>query len=209
MGAAMTTMLSSSRLGLLFLLSAATLVSAAPLSASCRTIHPAADFSVEAYLGKWYIQQQMETKYLPKDRNYCVVAEYARKPKSLFGYDLDVHNRDQEADGTVHDSTKDTKGFGLCAKVVNATNGKLEVAPCFLPAALSGPYWVMHFDAIEGRALIVGGQPTIPTTGGLCKTGNGVNNAGLWILVGNKLVMKHKLHSLVTLQPQMVWMCLC
>merc|ERR1711865_571641 len=140
MGAAMTTMLSSSRLGLLFLLSAATLVSAAPLSASCRTIHPAADFSVEAYLGKWYIQQQMETKYLPKDRNYCVVAEYARKPKSLFGYDLDVHNRDQEADGTVHDSTKDTKGFGLCAKVVNATNGKLEVAPCFLPAALSGPY---------------------------------------------------------------------
>merc|ERR1711865_327367 len=109
MGAAMTTMLSSSRLGLLFLLSAATLVSAAPLSASCRTIHPAADFSVEAYLGK------------------------------------------------------------------------LEVAPCFLPAALSGPYWVMHFDAIEGWALIVGGQPTIPTTGGLCKTGNGINNAGLWI----------------------------
>merc|ERR1712086_374627 len=104
MGAAMTTMLSSSRLGLLFLLSAATLVSAAPLSASCRTIHPAADFSVEAYLGKWYIQQQMETKYLPKDRNYCVVAEYARKPKSLFGYDLDVHNRDQEADGTVNNA---------------------------------------------------------------------------------------------------------
>merc|ERR1712028_235562 len=114
-----------------------------PVSSSCRTIHPAADFSVDPFLGKWYIQQ-METEYLPKDRNYCVVAEYARKSKSLFGYDLDVHNRDQEADGTVHDSTKDTKGFGLCAKVVNATNGKLEVAPCFLPAALSGPYWVMH-----------------------------------------------------------------
>ena len=124
-------MLSSSRLGLLFLLSAATLVSAAPVSASCRTIHPAADFSVEAYLGKWYIQQQMETKYLPKDRNYCVVAEYARKPKSLFGYDLDVHNRDQEADGTVHDSTKDTKGAAtVCPFIIHPEQGCVQASGC-------------------------------------------------------------------------------
>ena len=71
----------------------------------------------------------METRYLPKDRNFCVVAEYARKPSNLYGWDIAVHNRDKSADGTVHDSTQDTKGFGLCAKIVNGTAGKLEVCP--------------------------------------------------------------------------------
>merc|ERR1712166_109129 len=172
-------MLGLSHLRLFLLGTATVLVSAAPMTSSCKPVEPAADFRLDAYLGKWFIQQQMETKYLPKGRNYCVVAEYSRKSKSLFGWDLNVHNRDQDADGTVHDSTKDTKGAGLCAKVVNATNGKLEVAPCFLPPALSGPYWVIQ--ATQGWALVVGGQPTIPTTAGLCKTGDGVNNAGLWI----------------------------
>lgn len=140
----------------------------------------------------------METQYLPKSHNYCVYAEYAHKKSNFYGWDLAVHNHAEEADGTVHDSTKDTKGAGLCAKLVNATAGKLEVAPCFLPPLLAGPYWVVHFepgegtmptefDWCEGWALIVGGQPTIPTAGGLCRTGTGVNNAGLWIFSRDRL----------------------
>lgn len=68
----------------------------------------------------------------------------------------------------------------ICAAVVNATAGKLEVAPCFLPKALSGPYWVVAFSKEDGWALVSGGPPTIPSGTG-CKTGDGVNGSGLWI----------------------------
>lgn len=88
----------------------------------------------------------METQYLPKSHNYCVYAEYAHKKSNFYGWDLAVHNHAEEADGTVHDSTKDTKGAGLCAKLVNATAGKLEVP---LQTSL---------------ILICAGRPVLPTT---------------------------------------------
>eukprot|EP00035_Acanthoeca_spectabilis_P035832 m.36448 g.36448 ORF g.36448 m.36448 type:complete len:285 (-) comp7574_c0_seq1:66-920(-) len=68
----------------------------------------------------------------------------------------------------------------ICAKVVNATAGKLEVAPCFLPPSLSGPYWVVAFSKEEGWALVSGGPPKETGANG-CKTGTGVNGSGLWI----------------------------
>jgi len=157
------------------------LTSGAPLE-TCKTVVTQSNFSTSAYLGKWYIQQQMEVSYLPASRNYCVSADYSTHEKNLFGWDLAVHNRDQDVNGVVHDSTKDTKGFGLCAKVVDSSDGKLEVAPCFLPPLLSGAYWIVRHDVQQGWALVVGGQPSIPTHDGLCKTGDGINNSGLWIL---------------------------
>ena len=117
---------------------------------------------------------------LPASRNYCVTAEYSRKKSNLLGWQIAVDNRDQSADGTVHDSTSDLLGIGLCAKATNASAGKLEVGPCFVPPAFAGPYYVLKFDAAEGWAVVVGGQPTIPTHGGLCQTSRHSNN-GLWI----------------------------
>jgi hypothetical protein len=64
---------------------------------------------------------------------------------------------------------------------------KLAVAPCFLPKALSGPYWIVAYDEGMGYALISGGQPKLlsydDTTGEFigCTTGAGINNSGLWI----------------------------
>ena len=46
--------------------------------------------------------------------------------------------------------------FGV-SKVVDKSRGKLEVAPCFLPTALAGPYWVLDYSEEEGYALISGG----------------------------------------------------
>ncbi len=40
---------------------------------------------------------------------------------------------------------------------------------------------MLEYSESEGYALVSGGQPTIPTTDGLCKSGEGVNNSGLWI----------------------------
>ena len=41
--------------------------------------------------------------------------------------------------------------------MVDKSRGKLEVAPCFLPTALAGPYWVLDYSEEEGYALISGG----------------------------------------------------
>jgi lipocalin len=137
------------------------------------------NFDISSFISaKWYIQQQMPTKYLPVSQNYCVTAEYARKGKSVFGWDIQVHNLAVEKDGTRHDS-----GSLLCAKVDNEARGQLKVGPCFLPPWLpgaAGPYWVLAFDDAKGYALISGGAPNVESAGG-CTTGSGVNGAGLWI----------------------------
>jgi len=142
------------------------------------------DFDLGGYISKrWYIQQQMETSYLPKSQNWCVYAEYHRLSdvfwgkKSFWGYDLGVHNHAEEVDGTIHDS-----GYqGIMAKIVDAETGKLEVAPRFLPTFLSGPYWVIAYNEAEGYSLISGGAPKLDGMDNLCKTGSGTNDAGLWI----------------------------
>lgn len=135
-------------------------------------------FNLTSYAAKpWYIQQQAETSYLPKSQNYCVSAEYTLlKKQTLLGYDIKVHNLAYEKDGTVHDS-----GDIIYAKIVDAESGRLEVAPWFLPTALSGDYWVLAYDETEGYALVSGGAPTIEGEGGLCRTGSGTNEAGFWI----------------------------
>merc|ERR1719378_1981057 len=92
-----------------------------------------ANFDLESFIQKrWYIQQQMPVSYLPKSQNRCVYAEYTlRKRKSFWGYDVDVHNHSEDVapPHANHDS-----GSFLCAKIVDKSAGKLEVAPCFLPS---------------------------------------------------------------------------
>lgn len=147
-------------------------------SDDCPTIQTQPDFDLDTYIqGRWYIAQQAVTQYLPKEQNYCVYAEYEKlKKKSFWGYSIQVHNHAQEQDGTVHDS-----GTLLCAKQADDTDpAKLEVAPCFLPSFAAGPYWVVAYDEALGYALVSGGQPTVKTENG-CKTGSGLNDAGLWI----------------------------
>jgi lipocalin len=124
----------------------------------------------------------MQTKYL-EGTNFCVHADYKLLPKkSFWGYDIQVHNFAAE-DAPPH-KPRDSGSF-LCAKIVNASAGQLAVAPCFLPSQLAGPYWVLAYDESEGYALISGGAPTESAPGG-CRTGSGVNNAGLWIFTRSK-----------------------
>jgi len=96
---------------------------------------------------------------------------------SAQGYDIQVRNHAEDvvAPYTVLDS-----GDSICANIVDAASGKLEVAPCFLPTTEAGPYWVIDFNHDKGYALISGGAPKESADGG-CRTGTGVNDAGLWI----------------------------
>jgi lipocalin len=140
------------------------------------------------------VHQQAVNFYTPPEQSYCVTAQYSVKSKSSFwGYTIDVYNYAQDVDGA-------SGGGSLCASVVDDDSGsQLGVAPCWLPKLLDGPYWIVAYDPIEGYALISGGQPTIivpeevgcggndnttsssPGTGVCCKTGEGINNSGLWI----------------------------
>lgn len=137
------------------------------------------NFDLDTFISaRWYIQQQQPVSYLPKTENYCVYAEYAKKDrKSFWGYDISVHNHaeDVATPHKVHDS-----GSFICAKIIDAKTGKLEVAPCFLPTFASGPYWVLAYEEEQGYALISGGPPKVAAQGG-CRTGTGVNGSGLWI----------------------------
>jgi len=149
----------------------------------CKPVSTKAGFDLDSYInGKWYIQEQAVTKYLPKEQNYCVYAEYSKlDKKSFWGYTIQVHNYAQEADGTPHDS-----GDFLVAKQTDDNDpAKLGVAPYFLPSLAAGPYWVLEYDEALGYALISGGQPDIDTGNG-CKCGDGVNDSGLWIFTRSR-----------------------
>merc|ERR1739845_249748 len=67
-----------------------------------------------------------------------------------------------------------------CAKIVNASRGKLAVGECFLPQLLSGPYWVYLYSEEAGYAAVGGGAPSHEFPGG-CRTGTGKIGGGLWI----------------------------
>ena len=150
---------------------AVTLLCGASLTAA---VCPPADFStaqnfdLNSYVaGRWYIQEQMPTNYLPESQNYCVYAEYSLG-HHFWGYEVTVHNHAEDVaePHAAHDS-----GRYLCAKVVDEASGKLEVAPCFLPAFFAGPYWVVDYDETAGYALISGGAPTHETAGRMAPRG--------------------------------------
>jgi hypothetical protein len=91
-----------------------------------------------------------------------------------------VNNYAEDKDGNA-------VGGALCAYQDRQTASKLNVAPCFLPKAAAGPYWVVAYNETAGYALISGGQPTILSTTGGCRTGDGINNSGLWIFTRSPL----------------------
>jgi lipocalin len=141
------------------------------------------------------VQQQAENTYSTREFNQCVTAQYVQKDsKTFWGYDIGVYNVASNGNG------EEMVGE-LCASVV--ADGQLQVAPCFLPKLFAGPYWIVDYqegdDDEEGYALISGGQPKNLVTEGedvntcgidgsspCCKTGDGVNNSGLWIFTRQK-----------------------
>ena len=146
----------------------------------CPTIRVQEDFDLEVYASKrWYVQEQMEVHYLPKEQNNCVFAEYQQLSKNTFwGFNIQVHN--YAYDRQQHKSYD--SGSFICAKTTEVP-AKLNVGPCWFPRIsgwTTGAYWVLRHDEDAGYAVIIGGQPTNRSAKG-CSTNHGVNNSGLWI----------------------------
>jgi lipocalin len=140
------------------------------------------------------VQLQAENTYTSRDFNQCVTAQYVNKGyKTFWGYDIGVFNVAAELTSEAAINQSDVMMGDLCAKADNLERGKLKVAPCFLPSWFAGPYWIVDYDEEAGYAIISGGQPNIPVKGETscgengsqqcCKTGDGVNNSGLWIFM--------------------------
>ena len=139
-------------------------------------------FDLDSFLAKrWYVQQQMATKFFPTSQNRCVYNEYKHRKKGLLGYDLSVHNYLQEVDPPhkAHDSSY------ACAKIVDSARGKFQIAPCVMPPAAGTPFWILAYDQAEGYALVSGGAPKLVSEGG-CRTRSGAKEAGLWIITSKQ-----------------------
>jgi len=159
---------------------------------TCLTVTTVDNFNLTQYASApWFVQQQAVNTYTPLDLNRCVTAQYSLKEHSNFwGYTIDVFNYGVKSDGG------QSTGGDLCADYNKDIPSQLKVAPCFLPKIFAGPYWIVAYqeetDNNDGYALVSGGQPRnlVPDestcgengTAACCKTGDGVNNSGLWIL---------------------------
>lgn len=161
---------------------------------SCKPVTVQENFDQKNFVegGTWYIHQQMAISYLPLDRNFCVTADYTFNSKT----ELKVHNycNIDKVNGQAEDSDVKVGALGgICGEVTDAaTPAKLLVGPCrlrLLKKFAFGPYWILAAGGgTKGTpgnkyewALISGGQPTIATKDGYCKTGDGTNGSGLWI----------------------------
>jgi apolipoprotein D and lipocalin family protein len=143
----------------------------------------------------WYIQEQQLTGYQPRNSLFCVTATYdfedAQVPKTIpflppywDGTVVSVYN--QANLDRVNGPPQNSDNMTLCARLQEtAATNKLSVAPCFLPNYLAGPYWILSVgENATGQydwAIVIGGEPTVPSAEGCTTKQTGTNGAGLWL----------------------------
>ncbi|KAJ3118438.1 hypothetical protein HDU96_001605 [Phlyctochytrium bullatum] len=145
------------------------------------------EFSLDAYLGQWYIQSQAPTQYLPVEQNYCVSALYTKSGDNT----ISIYNFSKASVGSINGRVQATVP-NLKGTIRDASRpSKLSVGPSFLPASIAGPYWVVATGPIiDGQyqwALVSGGAPSKESNGKCLANENSVlsflngNGQGLWI----------------------------
>jgi hypothetical protein len=158
------------------------------------TVSPLVNLDITEYIrASWFSQQQQVTSYLPTTEDYCVSATYRAEGATVpdfTGTVLSVYNyaNNFTVNGpATNNFTANGNGTVLCARLPDANiTGGLEVAPCSLPNAYAGDYWVVAIGENATTqsyewALISGGQPSIEQSDGLCTTEIGSYLGGLWI----------------------------
>lgn len=158
----------------------------------CQALDVQTDVDLDEWTrATWYIQEQQVNGYQPMEDLYCVAATYARgtgaRVPFFRGKVISVYNYANV--GVVNGPL--TPGVAgnqtLCARLKDPSQpGKLSVAPCFLPNALSGPYWIIAIGkSADGKydwAIVIAGEPTEADGTGCTTKTEGINGAGLWLL---------------------------
>lgn len=155
------------------------------VNAQCPQVQPMSGVNLTEWIrATWYVQEQQLTSYQKKEDLFCVVATYAQEDKTVpffSGNVLAVHNYANKD----HINGAIPSDVTLCARQPDKKKtGKLLVAPCFLPNALSGDYWVLAAGPSPDNytwAVVTGGQPTVQFPDGCTTKEDSINNSGLWI----------------------------
>jgi lipocalin len=162
------------------------LAAAVPTSPSCppKDFSSVSNFNVQAYLGKWFVLAQQPSRFLSKDTNYCVTAEYSLIDES----NIKVLNSAKK--GSV---VGETIGGELRGVILDSNfPSQLVVGPQFVPNFMKGPYWVAYTSPINPStglydyAIVVAGPPkTLNSANNLCSASSGdsssPNGEGLWL----------------------------
>lgn len=156
----------------------------------CQELSSIDNFNLEQFMSeKWYAHYFRPSPFQPETQRFCVTAEYSPldpvkdKESIVNGYLLGVYNVAQDINGSVYTSNDIDP---LCAGqgiVPGDKMSELTVGQCNTPVIdVSGKsnYWVIAYDEDDGHALIASGQPTIPTSEGLCTYSDPFS--GVWLL---------------------------
>jgi len=176
-------------------------------SNNCPPVSTVLPFSLEAYTdGPWFIQKQQPVRYQPEEALFCVRASYSLQSDGSVSV-LNTANI-----GGVDGPPQNANRMMLRALVENdEVPSKLLVGPRFLPRFAYGPYWVVATSATTDEeistdgyewAIVSGGQPMIDTGSG-CKTGDGVNNAGLWLFTREQIASPDVVERMRTIAADM------
>jgi len=129
-------------------------------------------FNISDYISAlWYIQMQSEVGYLPKERFFCVRANYTETAPGtgpLFQSEAELIVDNYAREGSTSGSDSFSRGIPLRASIVDLSQpSKLLVGPPFAPVRARGPYWVVAVSEQPYEwAIVSGGPPTIQGAGG-------------------------------------------
>eukprot|EP00930_Biecheleria_cincta_P063487 TRINITY_DN49024_c0_g1_i1.p1 TRINITY_DN49024_c0_g1~~TRINITY_DN49024_c0_g1_i1.p1 ORF type:complete len:228 (-),score=40.64 TRINITY_DN49024_c0_g1_i1:416-1099(-) len=184
-----------------FLLLGATFLAMA--QSHCPDVQPMRNLNITEYTrASWYVQEQQVTAYQSEEQLRCVVATYDagyskwwQQPPFFTGSVLSVYNHYADGKPTLNERNQPVNR--LCASVKNrALPSKLLVAPCFLPLAAGGDYWVIGVgssrDGHYEWAVVSGGRARKKYADG-CTTDTGYFNSGLWIFSRTPVLAAAKL----------------
>ena len=155
---------------------------------TCPHIQPMKNFNTSEYIrSTWYIQQQQITGYQPRESLYCVAQTLNLTERTVpffSGRVISVYNYGRL--NSVNGTRENANNFTLCARQLNDSDpARIINAPCFLPNAFAGPYWVIAAGPSHDNyewAIVSGGPPTIRYPDGNCSTSlTGTNGSGLWL----------------------------
>ena len=122
---------------------------------------------------------QQVNDYQPKNKLFCVTADYRKRSDDLIGV-VNSANTDS-INGTL------TRSTGICAKSVTPKiEGLLSVGSCQLYQLgldyFTGPYWIIDYQPEKECVIVMGGVPTLLDLDGSCTTPlQGMNGAGLLV----------------------------
>ena len=162
-----------------------------PFDEVCPPIATQGSFNLTEWVrASWFIQEQQLNDFQGPEDLFCVLATYELEGREVPLFDglvVSVYNYANV--GEVNGPGSDPDMEPLCARLIDPARPSDSIinAPCFLPNALAGPYWVVAAGPSPERyewGIVSAGPPTVPAPDGSgCSTSEtGVNNAGKRLL---------------------------